>query len=314
MHVAFLILAHHDPVMLHRLCKRLTFEKFRCYVHLDKSADIDSFAATASSCGSLHMLPMSSRVPVSWGDFSIVQASLNLLQAAQQDTGNEWFVLLSGQDYPLNSNQAICEFFRTTEDNAFVETAPIAKVWPTWERRVHHYKFINTEVKSNRYVTLPSIWRRDFWNAENLEVIKQLTTRGKFSALTKVLRKRRFPLPAAHGGGAWWAFSRQVADKVTHAISTAPHINRYFRDSLLPDEVMFQSLLASVERDQAPSRYTSLTYTNWSRSTGRSPVTFTTPSDCEELMTAGDRFLFARKFSSTASANVLDYIDTHLPR
>jgi len=46
------------------------------------------------------------RVKVIWSSFSEVQATLNLLNSAIRDD-NDYFVLISGVDYPIRSNEEI---------------------------------------------------------------------------------------------------------------------------------------------------------------------------------------------------------------
>ncbi len=98
---SFLILAHHDAPMLHRLVNRIA-PLGPIYLHADSKSNISDW--------NLEVLPstvLAQRVPVYWGDWSVVEATTRLLERALSDPANVRFTLLSGVDYPIISNDEL---------------------------------------------------------------------------------------------------------------------------------------------------------------------------------------------------------------
>jgi hypothetical protein len=58
--------------------------------------------------------------PTKWCDFSIVQASINLLKEAILDNSNEWFILLSEDSYPIYTNNEFIKKFKNIHNNKSV--------------------------------------------------------------------------------------------------------------------------------------------------------------------------------------------------
>jgi len=131
--LAYLILAHKNPGQLIRLIDRLdkrdgpgcTF-----VVHLDwKSSGTDWAEAT---CGlqrpNVHW---AQRVDCRWGDFTLVQATLNCIRALEE-TGErfDFVTLLSGQDYPIKSNSQIEVFLKRRLGKCLMYFYPFP--YPEW--------------------------------------------------------------------------------------------------------------------------------------------------------------------------------------
>jgi hypothetical protein len=62
---------------------------------------------------------ISNLIPTKWGDLSIVQATLLLLLEAYQNNGNQWFILCSGDSYPLLSFKELVFFLKNKHTSLF---------------------------------------------------------------------------------------------------------------------------------------------------------------------------------------------------
>jgi hypothetical protein len=105
--LVFTVLAHQDPAMLLALCRSL--DGHPVVVHLDAKAALEPFAATA---GLEHVTIVEDRIPVAWGGFSMVEATLRLYREALRIAGDDdaTIVLLSGSDYPVRPIAEFQEF------------------------------------------------------------------------------------------------------------------------------------------------------------------------------------------------------------
>lgn len=92
---AFLILTHKPIDHIYKYAEYYTNSNF--YIHVDKKVDIN-FIKT-KKLENIYFLNDENRVDISWASFSMVQATLNLMEfALEHDSKNSFFHLISGDD------------------------------------------------------------------------------------------------------------------------------------------------------------------------------------------------------------------------
>ena len=100
-------------------------------------------------------------VPTSWGQWSIVNATIYMLhQAYQADPSSQWFVLLSGDVYPMMSEAEMCAFLATQTKSIFHQKEdPKDGVWKSSQwwilNRADALKVIT---KHNQYRPRPGVF------------------------------------------------------------------------------------------------------------------------------------------------------------
>jgi len=281
MKIAYLIVAHNTPRHLRRLITTLSSIPSRIFIHLDKKSNVEDFSGIKG--GNIHFTQ--ERVPVFWGDFSLVEAILILLKTAIKD---QWrpdrFVLLSGADYPLQSASYIEKFFEDNPDKEFINLVAMPN---------------DAAGKPISRLTIYNFRPGDYW-------------------ITKVIRKRLIKagvLPhkrdyriylrhlAPYGGSTWWALSREASDFILTFVKEETRVVNFFKNTHIPDESFFQTILGNSDFRSRIVR--NLTYADWSAG-GPSPayitekyldffqVTSSFPSS--DVYGVGE-MLFARKFS-----------------
>ncbi|WP_029509679.1 beta-1,6-N-acetylglucosaminyltransferase [Leuconostoc lactis] len=116
---AILILAHQDTLVLRSLIKQLDSEYFDIFIHFDlknRSQKVEDGLKNLTDKSRLYLIPS---VEVVWGDFSVVEAELLLMEAAVDVAEYSYFHLLSGQDLALKSAAQIYNFFNSSTENFF---------------------------------------------------------------------------------------------------------------------------------------------------------------------------------------------------
>ena len=119
MKFAYLILAHNSFELLKELLKVLDAPENDICVHLDlKAGDID-VSPFMDVVKDSKLIFIQNRVNVKWGQISIVEATLNLMEEAVKGD-YDYLHLLSGVDFPIKSNGYIQQFFLEHQGKEFV--------------------------------------------------------------------------------------------------------------------------------------------------------------------------------------------------
>lgn len=126
MNHAFIILAHKNPSQVFRLVQRLLSPEHFFVIHVDSSEDLTKFSVYFENTTSVYFVK--NRCRSSWGTYGIVQGTLNSIDFIKGKLTNICRItLLSGQDYPLQSVNAIDTFFRQNEKKIFINHFPIPR-------------------------------------------------------------------------------------------------------------------------------------------------------------------------------------------
>lgn len=117
---AYLILAHNQFAILHKLIEALDDARNDIYIHIDKK--VQQLPQLAAKHARLCIL--SKRIEVFWGDVSIVEAELLLFATAREHGNYAYYHLLSGVDMPLKSQDEIHQFFADHSGKQFIGFSP----------------------------------------------------------------------------------------------------------------------------------------------------------------------------------------------
>lgn len=313
MKINYIILAHKNSHQLKRLVTTLNEKWVSFYIHLDINVDIKPFQKALKDIPNTYFLNKIERKNGTWGDIGIVEATINALKKILADNSEGYCILLSGQDYPLRSNENIQHFLSKNRNHNFITAFPLPNLHldQGGMPRITRYK-INKSGKRGHFLFLPSIFEAEFYNKETLGKLNFLRKSGKWQDIFQVVKKRKFPKDLKpYAGGQWWALNILTIKKILKFIENHPEYLEYHRYSLLPDEMFFQSIIIYLENSNLSEISNSLTYVNWERPLGPLPVTFN-KVDFEELREASKDHLFARKFDIKMDEEILNLLDIHV--
>jgi hypothetical protein len=311
--VNYIILAHKNPEQLKRLISRLNTSWTYFYIHIDSNSKIEPFEEILCEFQNIYLLKDKEREKGIWGDIGIVKATIKALEKIVQHKRKGYCVLLSGQDYPLQNNIKIQSYFSNNDERAFITAYPLphSNLDQGGLPRINNYK-INKSNKRGHFMFLNSIFDSEFYNLKTLGKLNYLRKTGKWKDILKILKKRKFPAYLVpYSGSQWWALNIDYIHKILKFIQENPSYLKYHYDSLLPDEMFFQSIIFYYEKFEPKGISKSLTYVNWERPNGPLPVTFT-KKDLTELKLASKNYLFARKFDMEMDTDILNLIDSEL--
>lgn len=310
MHINYILLAHQHPLQLARLVRAISTPNTSFYIHIDQKTDWQPFKGALAGNDNIHWLQ--NRHACTWGDSSIVMATLEAMKVMVAGKKEGYCVLLSGQDYPLRSNREIEAFLQENNGRCFMEACPMPDGrWPDSKERLHHYKF-DLSCEREHTVLIPSVFAKDFYKGfkQHMRNIRLLLCMKKKLPLV-LLRKRTFPAYCKpYGGSQWWAIRVTMAAAVLDFLEQHPDYLPFFKYTYVPDEIFFHSIIMYLLAAQNGQPADPITYADWAREDVPLPVTFTT-ADWKGLRQLPPGKLFARKFDAAKDTHILDLIDRH---
>ena len=239
MKIAYLIQAHNNVRHLERLLAALDGEGVSFFIHIDKKAPVSLFAHLAAPNVQL----VERRVAVYWGDFSQVEATLVLIEAAlASPAGVERLAFISGADYPIRSSAEIARFFAERPTAEFINT--VAMPADTMGKPI---------TRLTRFHPRPSAPRA----VRGLQ--KVLMRVGLLPRMRDYRRHLRGLQP--YGGSSWWALTRSTCEHIMRFVAERPNVVTFFKHTWCPDESFFQTIIGNTAA--AARVVPNLTYTDW---------------------------------------------------
>ncbi len=271
MKLAFALLAHGDPEMVENLVRLLISEGHFVAVHYDAKSAQSAFDRLTAAFKDEDHVRFARREKVGWGQWGVVQGALNCLDEIEDANWNPTYVYhLSGMDYPIRSSAQLMTFLKRNSGDEFIESVPSDTV-----------RWVKTGPQRERYQ-----YRWLFnWRSH-----PQLTD---FSLkIQQVLGLKR---PFVRGivpymGSQWWVLTWKTLKKI-RAFARDREIIDFFKTTLVPDELFFQTLVRHV----APEAHvTNCSLTLYQFTDYGLPVVYY--SDHVDYL-VGQQFFMARKIS-----------------
>lgn len=295
MNIAYIVLAHKLPEQVVRLVKKLNSPSATFLIHVDKKSAASIYRSIAEGLASWENVYFLKRHTIYYGDYGHVRATLEgIRKLIELHVSFDHVILLTGQDYPIKSNEEIETFLQESDQKSFIEYFPLPD-----ERWGDEHGGLD---------------RIDYWHLHwagwELPLMKKVRSilplpEPIWSGIVRVVPFRRQPPIDFRwfGGSAYWCLNRQCIEYVDELMRGNAGLEKYFAHIGIPGEIFFQTLLLnSPFKDQVVNK--SLWYIAWSNT--RHPAILN--KQHFDLFMSTDN-LFARKFDITVDETVLDMID-----
>lgn len=288
MRYAFLILAHTDPKQLHRLVHTLDYTGFDFFIHVDKKSNLSDYGFDSYSLRYSNLTVLQKRYRIRWGDISMVEATLALYRAAMAADEYDRFVTLSGQDYPLLSNEVLAE---------------------------------KLSVPRVEWITGNILEPKEYHKVENFYFWKLGRFKKCFTLLLSALgiRKNRYITVDqekwdVYFAPQWHALSSECVAYILRMLEAHPHILKYFKYAYAPDELLIPTILFNSSKFRAQAlAYAFPENTHYNRKTALHYINY---EPCVEILRENRYFeiisspkLFCRKVKTGVSDRLMDMID-----
>ncbi len=274
--IAYILLCHKDPDAIIEQANRLTTAGDYISIHFDARARKEHYQKIRTALSDNPNVTFAARrVKCGWGEWSLVQASLNAIRAAVEAFPRAThFYMLSGDCISIKSAEFIHRFL-DSRDVDYIESVDF-----------FDSGWIKTGMKEER-LTL-----RHFVNERKHKSLFYASVR--FQRWAKLHRKIPHDLEMMIGS-QWWCLRRRTIEWVLRFCRERPDVVRFFTTSWIPDETFFQTLVRHLvpEKEIENRTLTFLMFSDYGI-----PVTFF--SDHYDLLLSQD-FLFARKVSPDAT-------------
>jgi len=234
MKIAYLITSYDQFCHLEKLIDALDDKNVTFYIHVDKKSKMpENFPIRKN-------VIFIGRIVVWWGGWSQQQSILNLITEAIRHKF-DYYVLLSGSDYPIRSRNFLYEKLETGGEyidiiKGFHDHKP--------ESRTKYYYY-------------------DCFDRRNRKSLRTLF----FLTLEKVQRifftKHNYPFLQIFNGHTWCALSHDCVSYILTFLQNNPQYSKFYKTSFCADECLFPTIIGNSEFVNKCKG--TLTYTDWSK-------------------------------------------------
>ncbi|VXD15218.1 Core-2/I-Branching enzyme [Planktothrix serta PCC 8927] len=230
-------------------------------------------------------------IETSWGDFSIVEATIQAIKLMYESANSpDWFILLSGSDYPIKTAKEILSDLTSSQ----------------YDAHIHHEEIIYKVYKQN--VKMSLIWqllayqRYCSYELFSIPFLNPLKIRLEHPLLTKPFLPFSEKL-RCFAGSQWFSANQRAADYIIKFHHQKNALTSHYRRRMFTDESYFQTILANAPHLKLKND--DYRYVDWSTQ-GAHPKTMEM-EDLPNLLSSSCHF--ARKFDIDVDSNILDQLD-----
>lgn len=225
---AVLILAHRDIDQVVDLIHVLA-PTFNVYLHVDTKTHLtESQRAALKQADSCRVIQTRN---VKWGSYSIVQATVDLMELALENPDNTYFHLISGQDWPLKNPQEIYQYFEHSDKLNMVYWRMLDKI-KTGEREIDWVKYWYNYDTINRRSLFGKIYHRLLLVTEKLLRVNRL-------------KQLNFDAEQMYAGREWVDIPRDILEYALDEWQHRPDLQQLFKYSFCSDEMWLQTIICN---------------------------------------------------------------------
>ena len=282
---AFIIPVHTQPFLLARVLKILQASNHYFFIHVDGNVrNYEQFRQALSSIEKVCFLDK--RYKTYHSRIGCVYATIAMLNEVEAHPVHfDYIHQISGQDYPLRSNQQCDDFFESTEDSFMYYTLGKERDYIIDQKKVNGW-YLNTTTT----------------------FLDNILLRGGY-CLGKIIK--RPPIPNYCGAWDWFSWSETVYSFVLNYLKENPQFLKRFNHTLIPSEHIFATMLKPYLAELKIRERYPLRYVSWlpHRPISSSYRPFNLTEEDYEYVLASPCF-FCRKIHEEESAKLLEMIDS----
>lgn len=306
--IAAMIMCHKNLEQVNRLVQALSHPEIDIFIHIDQKCKEDNQITRADSNG---LYFVKNRISGYLDDRSLIDITLSMIDLAKKTEKHEgkhydYFMLLSGQDYPIRDMSFIVRSLKESYPTPFIDCNGGEK---------------NNPVIRSKFGKRRSILKIRFYLLHKLKWFPRLFIRGGIWLITKILfalhlsdyyyfEKHNIEL---HCGSAWWILPDIIIDFILKEMEQ-PYVERLLTTDT-PEETFFQilarksplrELVRVKDQKEKQASKTWAYFHDVDKPMAKHPYTFT-KNEYQKLI--GSDYWFGRKFDTSVDTDILDMLD-----
>lgn len=274
MRIAYCIIAHRNNKILRECIRVLSEEEDNSiFIHIDEKSNINNFKEYDKK-----VTFVDKRISVNWGEYSQIEATLQLLRQTSNKV-YDYIFLLSGECLPVKNNEKIKKFLEENKGKQFVAQDIYFK---NPDKRVK-YKYTKYHFNKNKNFRQKLI-------VKMYEGIKYFNKNPYYIELPKIYK-----------GTNWFGITNELKEYILEYVNKNDDYLNAFKYSFCADEIFFHTIIFNskykediyIPNDKSNICYQALRYIDWKSG-----------PEYPKLLDEGDfnkirktECLFARKFS-----------------
>lgn len=285
---AILILAHKNVQQVVELSRKLN-SNFNVYIHFDKKMTLDDNFLKILENENIRYI---SQEDVKWGSWSIVRATIALMNLALSDKDNRYFHLISGQDWPIINSQEIYDFFED-KNSIYMERYSADRVKKSHEEIINWQKY---------YYYYDVINRRKLYG----KIFHRLTI--KLQGLLKINKFKKLKINLdIYAGSQWGSLPRDAVEFALDYLDSHENVYKMFETGFCSDEFWLPTILANSSKFR--NRYENYNYhfIKWTEQHGSYPAILDENNFIELRQS---KAFFARKFDADISRKLIEKLES----
>lgn len=229
MSIGFILLAHEDPILLKPLILSLIRSGSNVYIHYDLNSNHDLKQACRewdiNSLGEGKVF-FARKIKVQWGEWSIVQATLNALNEVRKaDFLDDFYILLSGSCMPIKPLSIIEDKLLSINKDHIEITDAETTSW------------VVDGIQSSRWTKF------HFFNWRSQPLLFSLSLKIQ----DKLHIRRSLPLKHhAYMGSQWWCLRQSTIVLILTFLDKHSKLMKFYHRTWVPDELFFQTIVGNL--------------------------------------------------------------------
>lgn len=286
--IGFILITHKNPEQIYRLIdhlnKMFNYPPIVCHHDFSKcDLSVDNLPKNISF--------VRPHVETAWGDFSIVEATIQAIKLMYESANSpDWFILLSGSDYPIKTAKEILNDLTSSQYDAYIHHEEII------------YKVYKENVKMSLIWQLLAYQRYCSYELFSVPFLNNLIIRLEHPLLTQPFLPFSEKL-RCFAGSQWFSANQRAAEYIIKFHSQKNALTSHYRSRMFADESYFQTILANAPHLNLKND--DYRYVDWSTQ-GAHPKTMVM-EDLPHLLSSSCHF--ARKFDIDVDSTILDQLD-----
>lgn len=299
MRLVNIILAHTNFEQTMRLYNRLKNENNSFVFHISQTSEHGYFEKVYAA---LHNQPncyFSKRAVVRWGDFGVIQGTLNAIETiVENQLDYDYAILLSGQSYPLKPYPVICQSLEMNKGKQLIEIIPISE--KEWAHRIEIYHFW--------------VGNRRFWYPHQGRRNKILASVVDYLIAPFIPKRKSLPQGyQLYKGSLWWMLTKDCIDYIHQQRQTeiGKNLIKILKTTRHSGETYFQTVLMnSIYKESIENK--DFRYILWldASTSGSGHPKILTVENFSDIVSSES--LFGRKFDIEVDEEILDLIDEQI--